>query len=101
MDRSAFLKLLKERLPALKDAVNRQAGQLHLEIDVLRQCAQRAILDGDRETLALCVALAETGYREGDKALKNAIDVSFVEPIDFVTPHHSYLSGHGRCCPTR
>ena len=91
MDRSAFLRLLRGRLPALMDAVNRQGGQLHLEVDVLRQCTQRAIIDGDRETLAHCFVLAEAGYRDGDKKIRNAIDVSFVEALDFVTPHQSYL----------
>lgn len=91
MDRSAFLKLLRERLPALNDAVNRQAGQLHFEIDVLRHGAQRAIFDGDREILSRCFALAELAYKEGDKKLRDAIEVSFVFPLDFITPHHSYL----------
>jgi hypothetical protein len=91
MDRSAFLKLLRERLPALNEAVNRQAGQLHFEIDVLRRCAQRAIFDGDREILSRCFAMAELGHKDGDKKLRNAIDVSFVEPLDFITSQHSYL----------
>jgi len=91
MDRSEFLRLLRERLPALRDAVNQQQGLLNFEMDVLRKCAQRAIFDGDRQTLALCFALAEAGYRDGDNKVKDGIDKSFVETLDFVTPHNSYL----------
>jgi len=91
MDRSEFLRLLKERLPELKRVVNQQEGLLHFEVDQLRKRAQRAIFDGDKVALDTCLRLAEEGYSKGDQTLKNAIDVSFIEGLDFLTPHNSYL----------
>lgn len=90
MHRSEFLKLLKQRLPELQSAVNRQEGLLHLELEELRKYAQRAIFDGNRAVLEICFRLAQEGYVEGDKNLRNAIDVSFVEELEFVTPHKSH-----------
>jgi hypothetical protein len=94
MHRSEFLKLVKERLPELRSALNRQEGQIHFEVEEPRKYAQRAIFDGNREALDICLRLAEEAYSEGDKELKNAIDVSFVEGLDFVTPHASHPSSH-------
>jgi hypothetical protein len=48
MHRSEFLKLLKERLPELRQPANQQERLLHFEVDELRKCAQRAIFDGNR-----------------------------------------------------
>jgi hypothetical protein len=90
MHRSDFLKLLKERLPELRTPVNQHEGLLHFEMDELRKFAQRAIAEGDRRSLEICLRLAEETYREGDKKLKDAIDVSFVEPLDFVAAHNAY-----------
>lgn len=83
MDRSEFLKLIKEAIPDLREAINRQQGLLHLEVDELRKRAQRAIYDGDREVLAICFRLADQAYQAGDRKLRNAIDVSFVEGLEF------------------
>ncbi len=90
MHRSEFLELLKRRLPELRIAVNRQEGLLHFEVGELRKHAQRAIYDEDRVLLAICFRLAEEGYAKGDKELQNAIDTSFVEELEFKTPHNSY-----------
>ena len=90
MHRSEFLKLLKHRLPELRQPANQQEGLLHFEVDELRKCAQRAIFDGNRASLEICFRLAEEAYVSGDKNLKDAIDVSFVEGLDFATDHNSY-----------
>ena len=60
-------------------------------MDELRKHAQRAIFDGDRASLEICLRLAEEAYIKGDKRLRNAIDVSFVEGLEFVTAHKSYF----------
>jgi hypothetical protein len=90
MHRSEFLRLVKEWLPELRGSLNRQQGQIHSEVEELRKCTQRAIFDGNREALDICLRPAEEAYSKGNKVLKNAIDVSFVEGLDFATPHASY-----------
>ncbi|GAB1622101.1 hypothetical protein AAOGI_21510 [Agarivorans albus] len=83
MHRSEFLKLLKKELPELAENVNAEQGLLHLEVGVLKKHAQRAIYGGDRELFSKCVKLAEKSYIEGNAALKDAINVSFVEELEF------------------
>ena len=85
MHRSEFLRLVKDALPELRDAINEQQGLLHFEVGVLRKRAQRAIYDGDRDALGICFGLAEQAYAAGDKKLKAAIDQSFVDDLDLGT----------------
>jgi hypothetical protein len=92
MHRSEFLKFVKDALPGLRDAINQQEGLLHLEVGVLRKCAQRAIWDADRDTLSICFRLAEQAYENGDRQLKNAIDVSFVEELEFGSAENRKIS---------
>jgi hypothetical protein len=90
MNRSEFLRIVKEQLPELRQSINQQRGCLPAEMEVLRHYVQRAIFDGDRQPLAVCFRLAEEAYAKGDKRLKNAVDVIFVEDLKFVTPHNKY-----------
>ena len=90
MDRSEFLRIVKQQFPELREPINKEQGLLHFEVDVLRRYSQKAIFDGDRQALANCFKIAEQAYSEGNRSLKNAIDVSFVEGLDFVTPHKRY-----------
>lgn len=90
MHRSAFLKLIKERLPELREAINEQQQILGFEFNQLTRCAQRAIHDGDRTCFATCVGLAEEAYLTGNKNLKALIDTMFVEDLEFVTPRYSH-----------
>lgn len=83
MHRSEFLKVLKEAFPSLIDDLNRQEGLLHFEVKVFRDFTQRAIFDGDLELFSLCISIAERAYVQGNSKLKNAIDVSFVEELEF------------------
>ena len=59
---------------------------LHFEVEVFRRLAQRAIFDGERDLAAQCFSLAATYLTEGNSAVRDAIDVSFVEPMEFGSP---------------
>lgn len=83
MHRSDFLKALKEDFPNLTEVVNRQKGLLHFEVGEFRKFTQDAIRSGDTERTTKCFSLAERAYLNGNEALKNAIDVSFVEELEF------------------
>jgi hypothetical protein len=90
MDRSAYLRLLKQRLPDLRPEVNKQRQILGWEIGVLAKAAQRAIFDGDRERVKTCFEVAATVHAEGNKELKRLMEDLFVQDLEFVTPHNSY-----------
>jgi hypothetical protein len=85
-DRNQLLRDLKAAFPQLTAELNMQRGQLHFEVEVFRRFAQHAILDGDRELTAHCYSLAAKYLIEGNGAVRDAIDVSFVEPLDFGAP---------------
>ena len=83
MDRSAFLKNIKAAFPELAADINAESGALHMEMDQVRFFADRLIGEGDvAHTKQLFTFLGEA-YIAGDANLKNAIDVSFVEPLEF------------------
>ncbi len=83
MDRSRFLAGVKGAFPEAADEINAQGGQLHLEMDALRFFTERMIGAGEKTIVAQIYALVEEAYLDGDSELKNAVDVSFVEPLDF------------------
>lgn len=85
-DRSQFLRELKAAFPEITSQLNAEQGLLHFEVDVFRRFAQRAIFDGERVTAVQCFLLAATYLTEGNSAVRNAIDVSFVEPMEFGSP---------------
>jgi len=81
MHRSDFLKLLKQDFPQLTKEINKQEGLLHYEMNVFHQFAQKLILDKDVDRIKKAFRLADICYANGNKALKNAIDVSFLEGL--------------------
>ena len=85
-DRSLLLRDLKAAFPQITSELNAERGQLHFEVEVFRRLAQRAIFDGDRDLAAQCFSLAAVYLSEGNSAVRNAIDVSFVEPMEFGSP---------------
>ena len=90
MDRSEFLRRLKEHFPELKPVVNKQEGLLHFEMEAFGNYAQRAIYDGDKQRLKKCFEFAREVYVQGDADLQKAIDISFVERLEFKTPQHTH-----------
>jgi hypothetical protein len=90
MDRSAYLRLLKQRLPELRSELNEQRQIVGCEIGVLAKAAQRAIFDGDRARVRICFGVAATVHAEGNTELKGLIENLFVHDLEFVTPHNAY-----------
>jgi hypothetical protein len=90
MDRSQFLRLVKERLPDLRQALNQQRQILGSEVQVLGRAAQRAIYDGDRGRLAICFAVADRAHSEGNTDLRSCMESIFVDELEFDTPHNSH-----------
>jgi hypothetical protein len=82
-DQSQLLRDLKAAFPQITSELDAERGQLHLEVEVFRRLAQRAIFDGDRDLAAKCFSIAAAYLTEGNSAVRDAIDVAFVEYMDF------------------
>lgn len=85
LHRSLFLKEIKTSFPELTPAINAEQGLLHFEMDVVRRFAQSLIDKGHKEALWECFFIINKYYLSGNKRIKDAIDVSFIEPLDFET----------------
>ena len=83
LHRSQFIKDIKEAWPHLAPLINAEDGQLHLEMAVVRRFAQELIDGGDRDALARCFAIMQNYAIGGTEKMRNAVDVSFVEDLDF------------------
>ncbi len=81
--RSDFLKAVKEAFPEVTQSINSQDGILHLEMSEFRRFAQSLIDSGREQELAKCFKVIERLERNASEKLRNAIDVSFVEDLDF------------------
>ncbi|HEY1541438.1 MAG TPA: hypothetical protein VGG01_03420 [Xanthobacteraceae bacterium] len=90
MDRSAYLRLLKQRLPDLRSELNEQRQIVGCEIGVLAKAAQRAIFAGDRVRVGICFEVAATAHAKGNTELEGLIENLFVHDLEFVTPHNAY-----------
>jgi hypothetical protein len=82
--RSQFLQSLKELFPDLIPEINQQQGSIYFEMAVFRRYCTQCIFHDDREAIEKCYNLAEKVYLNGNKSLRNAIDVEFVEGLEFV-----------------
>lgn len=83
IDRSEFLRILKYEFPELKYELNQQQGLLHFEVSEFRKFTNQLIRAGEKNQVERCFIIAENGFLNGDSKLKNAIDVSYVEDLEF------------------
>ncbi|WP_434777595.1 DUF7674 family protein [Neisseria sp. Ec49-e6-T10] len=81
LHRSDFLRELKETFPELTKDINKQGGLLHFEMTVFSLFVEQQIKQKNQDIVLNCFQLADKFYRLGNSKLKNAIDVSFLEPL--------------------
>ena len=81
-----FRRLALAEFPELHDAFELDAGLLHLQMHAFTRLAQAAKGRGDWETYARCMRLADELWRQPDHELLNALNVSFLEHLDFDGP---------------
>ena len=67
--------------PALETRFNDLDGLLHLQMGAFENSVTQAIRDRNSELVTKSFFLAEKCYRQGDHAMKDAVDVSFVEGV--------------------
>lgn len=83
LDRSKFLREVKEHFPEIKEDINAEQGLLHLEVSVFYLFTQKLINEGNVERVKIAYHIADKYFRLGDTKMQNAIDVSYVEGLEF------------------
>ena len=83
MNEASFCELALNAFPSLREDFEEWDGLIHLQIAELADFTQRAIKDGSFETVSKCFQIATVALLEGNKALRNAICVSYLEHLDF------------------
>ena len=81
-----FLDTVLTEFPQLRGDVDDYDGLLHPEVGAFAQFTQRAKGRADWDTYARCVRLIDRLFQHADSELENAIQVSFLEHLDFEGP---------------
>jgi hypothetical protein len=96
IDHPQFMKMLRHRFPLVADRITDcSAGLLHLEMATLSDATIDAIREGDAKTVAEYFAFVDEMYRDADAAVANAVNVSYLEHIDFKGPKAKAIHAHG------
>ena len=79
-----FIKGLLDNVPEVRPILDEHVADngevlLHLFVARVRDAATAAFENGDRKLSGRIVAVFESGLRNGDEQVKNAVAVSFVE----------------------
>lgn len=78
-----FVRLALAEFPELGEEFEEDEGLLHLQMHAFTRFVQRVTREGDWATYARCMRLAHELWRRPDDALLNALNVSFLEHLDF------------------
>jgi hypothetical protein len=81
-----FVRLTLEEFPELSKEFEDDADLLHMQMHALTRVAQRAKGEGDWDTYVRVMRLANTLWARPDEQLRNALNVSFLEHLDFDGP---------------
>jgi hypothetical protein len=83
IDRSQFLKEVKEKYPEIRGDLNSQDGLITFEVSVFLDLIQKYINDGNREDFIEAIEVANHFYLEGNKSLKECICNGVCEDLLF------------------
>ena len=86
LTRHDFRRVLLEEFPQLRQEIEDSDGLLHIEMGVFAEHTQRAKGQGDWPTYERCIKLADRMWANPDAALLNALNVSYLEYLDFDGP---------------
>jgi hypothetical protein len=81
-----FERLVVAEFPALAEEIGEDAGLLHLQMATFARLLEQAKGAGDWATYERGVRLAHALWARPDPALLNALNVSFLEHLDFEGP---------------
>ena len=84
IDHPQFIAMLQQRFPQVADAIDDcSAGLLHLEVATLGRATVNAIREGDADIVKKHFAFVDELFRNADAGVENALNVSYLEHIDF------------------
>jgi hypothetical protein len=81
-----FQRLALGAFPELREEFEVNEGLLHLDMHAFTRIAQRAKGDGDWDRYSRCIRIANELWARPDTALHNALNVSFLEHLEFSGP---------------
>jgi hypothetical protein len=81
-----FRRLALERFPELREEFADFAGLLHVQMGAFARRTQQAKGTADWDTYQQCIALADELWQRPSEELLNALNVSFLENLDFEGP---------------
>ncbi len=84
MHRSAFIKELRQELPAIESWLADYRDNLTFEMRRYRQFTQDAITRGDMVTVRKSFQFLRRAFATGNRHVRNSIVVSFLEHLEFV-----------------
>jgi hypothetical protein len=84
MHRSAFIKELRQELPAIESWLADYRDNLTFEMMRYRQFTQDAITRGDMVTVRKSFQFLRRAFATGNRHVRNSIVVSFLEHLEFV-----------------
>ena len=87
MNSEEFIEALVAEFPELTDEIREDEGLLHIQMGAFGRLTEAAIARGELETVDRCFALAHRAFRDADPPLKNALNVSYLEELDFSGEH--------------
>ena len=82
-----FVRLALAEFPELRAEFEDDPELLHIQMHAFERLAGRAKVAGDWSTYARCMCLAHALWQRPDEALLNALNVSFLEHLDFDGPN--------------
>lgn len=82
-----FVRLALEAFPVLGDEFEDAEGLLHLQMHAFQRLTERAARSGDWDLFRRCVHLATELWQRPAPDLYNALNVSFLEHLNFEGPH--------------
>jgi len=78
-----FTRMALAQFPELLEEFDENPDLLHLQMHAFQRLAERAQREGDWTTYGRCMRLAHELWRRPDYDLVNALNVSFLEHLEF------------------
>ncbi|MEM0926837.1 MAG: hypothetical protein AAGJ83_12425 [Planctomycetota bacterium] len=90
------LNKIEDEFPEISTDLHEEAieGLLHCQIGEFSRFAQKQIDDNDRETFGRVCRIFLDLFEDADPALENALNVSFLEHLDFSDGKHARSWGY-------
>lgn len=100
IEHETFVKELLDKFPEVSGQIDPKVdcGLLHLEMSAFARFTREQIEARDRVTVTECFQFADRLLRNGDDAVVNAVNVSFLENLDFEQEDERWAFD---CMPTR